>query len=343
MTTNKICKRAIMFLLVLLFFTNCSHSPKNGSAGVAQAQDSVKAEEEKIIKEITADDIVIKKVFLYDKYTLEDKYPYKDTSRVFQWDKIKKRLAFLESIQQQPARWGILQNYKNKNGEAPLVKRYRRNEYKRIADTLGVERYQSVPLYVLSDTITGERYGRDGSLVKLTEKSDSVSNFVKIETTDFEGKWFVPKKYIKSLPDTIVFKKAIIVDVTNQNIATIEKTDSAWVVRSMNPSTTGSHNPPFQKETPPGLFVVQEKKVKMFYLVDGTSEIAGYAPHASRFTDGGYIHGIPVNNPQGKMIEYSKTLGTIPRSHMCVRNATSHAEFIYNWAPAGQAVVFVID
>ncbi|WP_353937924.1 L,D-transpeptidase family protein [Parabacteroides goldsteinii] len=58
---------------------------------------------------------------------------------------------------------------------------------------------------------------------------------------------------------------------------------------------------------------------------------------------GGYIHGVPVNAPRKSLIEYSSTLGTTPRSHMCVRNATSHAKFIYDWAPVYETLVFVFD
>ena len=54
------------------------------------------------------------------------------------------------------------------------------------------------------------------------------------------------------------------------------------------------------------------------------------------FTDGAYIHGVPVNAPRKTQIEYSPSLGTTPRSHMCVRNATSHAKFIYDWAPVNE-------
>jgi len=64
----------------------------------------------------------------------------------------------------------------------------------------------------------------------------------------------------------------------------------------------------------------------MYYVKDGTSEIAGYAPYASRFTNGAYIHGVPVQYPHKNIIEYSPSLGTTPRSHMCVRNASSHAK-----------------
>ena len=70
----------------------------------------------------------------------------------------------------------------------------------------------------------------------------------------------------------------------------------------MNPSTTGRHLPPYAQETPLGMFVLQEKKVKMVFLKDGSKETGGYAPYASRFTDGAYIHGVPVNAP-GRLIE----------------------------------------
>ncbi|MGL5125265.1 MAG: L,D-transpeptidase family protein, partial [Fusobacteriaceae bacterium] len=68
-----------------------------------------------------------------------------------------------------------------------------------------------------------------------------------------------------------------------------------------------------------------------------------YAPNATRFTRGAYIHGIPINLPATAQVEYSPTLGTIPRSHMCVRNATSHAKYIYNWSKIGDTLVFVIE
>ena len=47
--------------------------------------------------------------------------------------------------------------------------------------------------------------------------------------------------------------------------------------------------------------------------------------------------------PATGIIEYSYTLGTIPRSHMCVRNATSHAKFIFEWAPVNETIIFVLD
>lgn len=328
----------LFFLLTLFLFNFCTDKKGNDLSGDLFLPDSVVVEEKEEV--FTIDSIKIEKDLSYDKYTLEDVYPYKDTTREFQWTKIKQRLFITDSIQRSPALWGILQNRKNINGEAPLVKNHKRNEYKRIADTLGVERWQSVPLYLPEDTLVPERYGRDGSLIKILD--DGV-NFIKINVVEFPGEWMVPKKYIHVIADTVVFTKTVFVDRLNQNIATIEKGDSSWLVRSMNPATTGVHRPPYAQETPTGIFVIQEKKSKMIFLKDGSNETGGFAPYASRFCNGGYLHGVPTNVPRTGMIEFSQTLGTIPRSHMCVRNATSHAKFIYDWAPIDGTLVFVFE
>lgn len=334
-------KATIVGLISLYTLISCyQDTPNNGVSEQKPLADSSVIETPKSIA-ITANDIIIERGLLYDKHTLLDFYPYKDTIRSFQWQKIKERLALVENIQQSPALWGILQNYKNKNGEAPLVRAFKRNAFKRVCDTLGVERYQSVPLYSLSDSAVPVYYGRDGSLVKLL-KMDSV--FVKISTLFDENKeWIVPKKYFKSITDSVVFKKVIFVDRVNQNIATLEKVDSSWLIRSMNPATTGLHKPPHKQETPTGMFIVQEKKVKMFYTVDGATDIGGYAPTASRFTNGAYIHGIPINLPRTETIEFSPSLGTTPRSHMCVRTPTSLAKFIFDWVSIDATLVFVFD
>lgn len=292
-------------------------------------------------KPVTAADITLVKELEYDKYTLEDEYPYKDTVRSFQWDKIKEKLALIENLRKEKSEWYVLQNYKNRNGEAPLVKKYSRGIYKRIIDSLGVERYQSVPLYLPEDTVTPERYGRDGSLVRYSGKSGS---FIKIQPIFSGGEWLIPAKYLKHLPDTAHFGYAIFVDRTNQNIATVERTGkNKWSIRSMNPATTGQKRPPYAQPTPLGMFILQEKKTKMIFLKDGSVETGGFAPYASRFHNGAYIHGVPTNSPATGIIEYSPSLGTTPRSHMCVRNATSHAKFIFDNAPVNECIIFVIE
>lgn len=298
-----------------------------------------KKQEEKP-KPVTADDIVIKKDLLYKKYTLEDTYPYKDTTRGFQWDKIKEQLAFVENFQQTPSRYAVLQNYQNEQGEAPTIKDFKRDAYKRVADSFNVARYQAAPLY---DPATDKpvRYGRDGWLVRI-QGADTLAR-IPIAGVSFDGKYTIPKRYLRLISDSVQFNIINIVDVKNQNICTLEKVDREWLVRSMNPITSGRHKPPHAQETPTGLFVVQEHKSKMFYYEDGTRTYAGFAPYATRFTAGAYIHGVPVNNPSGSIIEYSESLGTTPKSHMCVRNASSHAQFVYKRSKDLSSLVIVID
>lgn len=286
-----------------------------------------------------ADDIRFEKALAYDKYTLEDVYPYKDTVRRFQWNKIRNLLVLIENAQLHDGDFAVVQNRKNANGEAALVEGATRNAYKNLQDEYGVERYQSAPLYAPGDTMTPVRYATDGSWLRIDGREGS---FLRVRHVYYESEWLVPTQFVKNIGRPR-FDRVACVDVTNQNIATVERSDSAWLVRSMNPATTGVHNPPYAHETPLGLFVVQEKKRKMYYLVDGTSKIAGYAPWASRFSNGGYIHGVPTNNPSGSIIEYGWTLGTTPRSHMCVRNASSHAQFVYDWAAVFESLVMIIE
>ena len=299
------------------------------------------AEEAERMRPRTAEDIHLDKALTYDKHTLAESYPYRDTNRVFQLEKIKEKLAFVENFQRSKAHYAILQNRNNSHGEAPLVKSFHRNEYSLVSDSLGTERYQAAPLYTPGDLESPTIYGRDGWLAKL-QSSDTLER-VKVEGVSFEGTWEVPKRYVKAIGDSVSFHRVAFVDISNQNILTAERTgDCRWVIRSMNPATTGLHKPPYAHDTPEGIFVVQEKKSKMYYLQDGTNNIAGYAPYASRFTNGAYIHGIPTQSKDAPIIEDSWSLGTTPRSHMCVRNASSHAQFVYGWAKTFNALVIVI-
>lgn len=345
-------------LCMLTLFSFCSTKADSGPARPVEIQDrsTVHSVAKTAVQEKTESEkkktkkkkkqpivIQIEKELLYDEHTLEDHYKYGKTPREFQWEKIRKRLKLLESFQDKRYLWGILRNYKNLNGEAPAVKSIHRNEYGRISDSLGVERYQGIPLYEVSDTLKPVLYGRDGNLVRVLGNKEG-SKFMHVETVYPEmKKWLVPRRYIKTIGDTVRFEKAIFVDRHNQNIATLEKSGDKWLVRSMNPATTGRFRPPYAQPTPLGLFALQEKKSKMVYLKDGSSEKGGFAPYANRFTSGAYIHGVPVPAPGTKIIEYSYSLGTTPRSHMCVRNATSHSKFIYNWGSINKTVVFVLE
>lgn len=337
----------LLFFMAFLGLAACKNSsPKTIDPAEQRRLDSLekvkKAEEAEKARPRTAADIKLDKEISFEKYDLEETYPYKDTTRHFQFDKIKEKLAYIENFQREPNTYAVLQNYKNRNREAPVVENFVRNAYKRVSDSLGTEKYQSAPLYRAQDSEKPSIYGRDGSLVRL--KSSDTLDMVEVSGISFDGTWFVPKRYVKTIGDTMNINHVVFVDVTNQNICTVERTgENEWKIRSMNPATSGQHKPPHAMETPVGMFVIQEKKAKMFYVKDGTSTIEGYAPYASRFTNGAYIHGVPVNNPKGKIIEYSWSLGTTPRSHMCVRNASSHAKFVYDWSKTMSSLVVVID
>jgi lipoprotein-anchoring transpeptidase ErfK/SrfK len=291
----------------------------------------------------TLADVVIEKELIYDQHTLADTFPYKDGTRRFQFDKMRERLFMLDSIQQTSAQWAILQNRKNWNGRPANAKNFTTDEYHTVTDRFGVEGSQSAPLYAPGEykTQAPERYGRDGSLVRLLgHNADSTA--YRVESYNAPGEWEVPNKYVKPIATT-EFAKVVMVDRTNQVIATLERTGRGkWLVRSMNPCTTGEHLPPHAYPTPVGMFVIQDREPKMMYN-NGGPVIVGFAPWASRFTNGAFLHGVPVNNPNGAIVEFSSTLGTVPRSHECVRNASSHAKFIYDWAPLNESIVFVYD
>lgn len=337
-----------LFTIIILtsgsIFYSCIHEEKTANTPESHIvktplpqQTAPKKREQ---KKITAADIHLIKNLQYTKHTLQDEYVYKDKTRRFQWDKIKEELANIENAINDEGYWAVLSNYKNLNTEAPTVKNFVRDDYGRVTDNYGVERYQSVPLYSIDNTKEVERYGRDGWVVKV--EPDSSGTLKKIRGVSFEGEYWIPSRYLIEWGNTPKFGKVAVVDVTNQNIATLERKEDGWHILSMNPATSGVHRPPHAQETPTGIFAIQEKKSKMFYFKDGTNVIHGYAPFASRFSAGAHIHGIPTQDPQAPFTEYSSSLGTVPKSHKCVRNASSHAQFVYRWATVKESLVLVI-
>ncbi|WP_047383223.1 MULTISPECIES: L,D-transpeptidase [unclassified Cetobacterium] len=294
---------------------------------------------------VVSEAAIIEKELVYKKYTLTDSYKYGKATRSFQWEKISAHLDRLDSFQSHNVRFGSLKNYKNVNGLPPVAKQIAMEKYSNgarptVKDIYGHRRNQGIPLYIAGEMDRPERYAPDGSLVSIISRD---LEYYKVVVENIDGEWLIPARYVKEI-EAKSFSKVVVVDRKNQNITTLEKVGDVWKVRSMNPASTGLDNPPHQLPTPLGVFVIQSKKLKMDYLKDGSqTEIEGYAPYASRFSGGGYIHGVPVNLPRTEMIEYSQTLGTTPRSHMCVRNATSHAKYIYSWAEINKGLVIVIE
>ncbi len=81
----------------------------------------------------------------------------------------------------------------------------------------------------------------------LTRHLGEEGKFTKVEPVFIGGEWYAPTKYIKLIPDSVVFNKAIFIDRHNQNITTFERKEKGyWLIRSMNPATnrtTSSHTP----------------------------------------------------------------------------------------------------
>lgn len=281
--------------------------------------------------------VEIEKDLKYDKYTLPDKYTVtlgkKKVEREYQWDKKREEIGKLEEYLTEYTAYGNLRNYKNIIGTAPTIKG-------KTVDDFGVSRQAAIPLY--SDTPQPEltRYGRDGAFIGIVSRGEK---YTLLNIYGIEGEWLVENKYIKISP-VKEFNKLVFVDRKYQHSASLEKVGDIWKVRSMNPVTTGLEKPPYSLATPTGVFMLQEKIPKMLYLKEGSqTEIEGYAPYGMRFSRGAYLHGFPVVGIDTKEIEYSGTLGTAPRSHMCVRNATSHAKYLYSWAETLKTLVFVIE
>ncbi len=224
----------------------------------------------------------------------------------------------------------------------PTIEGFVRNDYRRVSDQFGVERYQSVPLYsAYGDTVL-VRYGRDGWIVKVT--GNDTIEMVRVTGVSMEGEYLVPNRYLKVWGgDSICFDKVVAVDVTNQNISTLTRENGGWHILSMNPATTGTHRPPHAHETPTGISLFRRRKRNVLRKRRYKRDCRIRPPYASRFTNGAYIHGVPVQYPNRNVIEYSPSLGTTPRSHMCVRNASSHSQFVYDWATVKESVVIVID
>lgn len=283
--------------------------------------------------------IKIERSLLYNRHTLDDNYQYGKTQRSIQLDKIAAQVDSLIEFENDAKEFGALNNYRNRNGIAPLTDSVCRDAYRMVLDRYGTKRDQGIPFYRKNDLSVPERYGRDGALVSVLK--DSLGYLIVCAVT-FRGEWMVPEKYVDRLGGAD-FRKLIFVDRTNQNAVTLEQGDTAWLVRSVNPVTTGVRRPPYYWETPLGIYVVRNKLEKMYYLRDGSSGVAGYAPWATRFSGGAYLHGVPVAYPNKTEYDFSWSLGTVPRSHMCVRNATSHAKFIFDWAPSDEALVIVFD
>ncbi len=279
---------------------------------------------------------------LYWEEQGETKYGYMLSSlgeaRSFRVKEVEEVLSALKS-EVDSNDTAYISNYKNVNGAAPHYKGKSVDEY-------GARRYQAAPGHISPDYESEFRYFPDGALLSVLEEKD---DFIKVRTPNFSGEYWVPKKYVSFENSIEELSKIVVIDRKNQNETVFEYSEDKWTLVSYALATTGRKGS-YRRETPLGYYMAIEKKPSFLYYKDGTKQIAGFAPHATRFTGGMYIHGIPTNfkyvegkrvNPGAK--ETSSTIGTVPLSHGCVRNNTSHAKFLYDWLGIGETAIIVID
>lgn len=272
-------------------------------------------------------------------------------TREFQFSKMYDDIRELK-INVEGSLTAYISNYKNRNGSAPLING-------KTVDEFGILRYQSAPAYYEADKESKFRYIADGILLNVLAETES---FYKVSTYDFEGEYYIPKRYVEFNNSIEELKKVVVIDRKNQNEAVFEYQEGAWNIVSYIYATTGE-KAKYKLPTDLGHYMAIQKRKKFLYLDDVSKEIAGYAPFATRFSGGAYIHGVPVDFVKetnvevledGQEIEKTKlvdpgnieylfTIGTVPRSHKCVRNYTSHAEFLYNWVDVGSTTIIVIE
>lgn len=280
----------------------------------------------------------------YEKYLVGPPYTYEVNGavRTFRFERM---LEFIAIVEEEFGEGPIcyVDNYKNRNGVPPQY-------MGRNADEYGVDRSASAPAYLDREDLRHFRYIEDGNLLIVLDDTDG---FVKAKLVgDQSGRsYYIPSKYVPVSDCLTALRKAIVIDRTNQNIAAFEVEDGIWRIISYNPATTGKEGK-YHQETPTGFFYAIEKKERFYYLKDGTEDfIEGYAPYAIRFTQGAYIHGVATDyryhedggRTDPGIREFSSTIGTVPLSHKCVRNYTSHAKFLYDWYDPGSTIVIVIE
>ncbi len=261
------------------------------------------------------------------------------TERLYQFDKMEEAIEKAEAYAEMGG-LTFISNYQNRKGYAPLYKGG-------AVDEEGNRRSQSAPAYASLSDKENFRYLGDGTLVRYLFPD---GDYARIEEVQSGERLYVPLKYLPKDQGIHDLTQVIVIDVTNQNEGVYEKISGDWTLISYTQATTGTTGR-YSQPTPVGFYFGIESRPYFRYYEDGTTRIQGYAPFAIRFAGGAYVHGVPVNykyEADGTLItpptqEYSKTIGTVPLSHKCVRNYTSHAKFLYDWFTPGETIVIVID
>lgn len=207
-------------------------------------------------------------------------------------------------------------------------------DMKRTKDKYGVSIDQNiVGVYKEENKEDIEIHIPDRSILSV-EKIDGNYAEVKVENIK-ESPLRVPKKYLTYRPEISKgFKKAIVVDIDNQNLGAFEKVGDNWYLISYIYGKTGIESE-LGFETPRGSYIVPLLKYEMGYR-GLYGEDAGIARYAIRFSGGGYLHGTPIehdekDNEDFFLLQKENGLGTFKGTRKCIRNTVSHSKFLFDW------------
>ncbi len=197
-----------------------------------------------------------------------------------------------------------------------------RDKYGNVEDQSAVGYYEGNRVFVADRTIVAIE-GEAGKRYRII-KQGGEEPYLDISMSRIDR-----RLVIDSMP-----RKAIVIDIKNQNFGVYEREKDTWKLISYAYSKTGIESR-LGFKTPRGSFIVPTAKKFMIYN-DASGEKEGYAQYAIRFSGGGYIHGTPFNLTEEEELEKYRRikeslLGSYPGTRKCVRNTLEHAEFLFDW------------
>ncbi|MDR1835253.1 MAG: L,D-transpeptidase [Fusobacteriaceae bacterium] len=196
-------------------------------------------------------------------------------------------------------------------------------------DKYGTSWEQNTPAKAGNETV----YIPDSSIMSIFSQANGKAT---VRVASIPEDLVIDAKYISRSPKIQKdFRKAVAVDIMNQNTMMFEKNAGGnWELISYVYSRTGIESN-LGYETPKGNFIVPAIKYIMGYT-DASGKQEGNARYAMRFSGGGYMHGTPLAFDEEKNREFvmrkrNGYLGLYTGTRKCIRTTEEHARFMFEW------------
>lgn len=285
---------------------------------------------------------------------------------------VKRKFRFKEMAKKTRSLDIFIENSKKNNWSIKRVIQYNpgsSEEEGTVVDMYGNRGEQSIiGIYTNLDGKSSLRYLSDGRIISVKTRD---LNKELIVIPDSMRTYAIETGKTKKINIKNGINKVIVIDLNNQNQGVFLKKNDVWQLISYSLITSGRNNGSDSYETPKGYFLVgntvkqvifpyeekvkkkdingevgeniTEKRIAKEYNEEDYEIIKKYsrANYGIRFSGGGYIHGIPLNDDIVKELgseeavkerkeEAKITLGTYKRSHKCVRSPEEHESFLYH-------------